>query len=72
MIHNKKFSLIENVEIIRKKASYLEEKAKKQERFIELNGGASRNQEEGEKMSSMLIDAIKAKLAILDSISADN
>jgi hypothetical protein len=72
MINNKKYSLIENVEMIKKKANYLEEKAKEEEKFIELNGGAGRNHQQGEKMSNMLIDAIKAKLAILDSISGDN
>ena len=72
MLNNKKYSLVENVEMIRKKANYLEEKAKEEEKFIELKGWARRNQEVGEKMSNMLIDAIKAKLAILDSLSVDN
>jgi len=72
MLKNKKYSLVENVEMIRQKANYLEEKAREEEKFIELSGGAGRNPDLGEKMSGMLIDSIKAKLAILDSIATDN
>jgi hypothetical protein len=69
MIKNDKYSLIENVEQIKIKAQMLEEQAKMKEKFLQLNGGAEKNPELGEDVSNMLIDAIKAKLTILENIS---
>ncbi len=69
MINNDKYSLIENVEQIKIKAHMLEENAKMKEKFIQLNGGTEKNPELGENVSNMLIDAIKAKLTILENIS---
>jgi hypothetical protein len=69
MINNGKYSLMENVEQIKIKANMLEEQAKMKEKFLQLNGGAEKNPELGENVSNMLIDALKAKLTILESIS---
>ncbi len=69
MINNEKYSLIENVEQIKIKANLLEEHAKMKEKFLHLNGGSEKNPELGENVSNMLIDAIKAKLTILENIS---
>ena len=69
MINNEKYSLIENVEQIKIKANILEEQAKMKEKFLHLNGGSEKNPELGENVSNMLIDAIKAKLTILENIS---
>jgi len=69
MINNDKFSLLENVEQIKIKANMLEQQAKMKEKFLQYNGGAEKNPEIGEDVSNMLIDAIKAKLTILESIS---
>lgn len=69
MINNEKYSLIENVEQIKIKANILEEQAKMKEKFLNLNGGSEKNPELGENVSNMLIDAIKAKLTILENIS---
>jgi hypothetical protein len=69
MISNNKFSLLENVENIKIKAQMLEDQARMKEKLLQHNGGAERNPELGEDVSNMLIDAIKAKLTILDSIS---
>ncbi len=60
---------MENVEQIKIKANMLEEQAKMKEKFLQLNGGAEKNPELGENVSNMLIDALKAKLTILESIS---
>ena len=67
MIKNNKNSLIENVEQIKMKAQELEEKAKMKEKLIHANGEI--NVEMQESVSGMLIDAIKAKLTILENIS---
>lgn len=69
MIVNNKYSLLENIEQIKIKAQLLEEQAKMKERLLHLNGGAHKNPEIGEDVSNMLIDAIKAKLTILETIS---
>ncbi len=69
MISNNKYSLLENVEQIKMKAQMLEQQAKMKEKLLQLNGGAQKNPEIGENVSNMLIDAIKAKLTILENIS---
>lgn len=69
MINNNKYSLLENVEQIKMKANLLEQQAKMKERLLHLNGGTQKNPEIGEDVSNMLIDAIKAKLTILENIS---
>jgi hypothetical protein len=69
MIKRNKYSLIENVEQIKMKAKKLEEQAKRKEQLILLNGGPEKNPELGDDVSNMLIDAIRAKLTILDNIS---
>jgi hypothetical protein len=70
MINNNKFSLYENVENIKLKAKLLEAQAKKKEQLLKLNGGTEKNPEIGSELSNMLLDAIKAKLTILENISA--
>jgi len=69
MINNEKYSLLENVEQIKIKANLLEQQAKMKEKFLQHNGGTEKNPEIGEDVSNMLIDAIKAKLTILETIS---
>ena len=69
MINNNKFSLYENVENIKLKAKLLEAQAKKKEKLLKLNGGTEKNPEIGSEVSNMLLDAIKAKLTILENIS---
>ena len=70
MINNNKFSLYENVENIKLKAQLLEENARKKEMILKLNGGTEKNPEIGSEVSNMLLDAIKAKLTILENISS--
>jgi hypothetical protein len=69
MINNKNNTLLDNVENIKIKAHQLEEQAKMKEKYLRYNGGAEKNPELGEDISNMMIDAIKAKLTILESIT---
>lgn len=69
MINNNKFSLFENVENIKLKAKLLENQAKKKEKLLKLNGGTEKNPDIGSEVSNMLLDAIKAKLTILENVS---
>jgi hypothetical protein len=69
MITNKKQSLLSNVEQVKIKANILEEKSKMKEKYLKYSGGAEKNPELSEDVSNMMIDAIKAKLTILESIA---
>ena len=59
-------NLVENLEKIRQKAEVLENQAKKNEKLLNTNGND--DIELQQKVSDCLIDAINAKLSILDSI----
>ena len=67
-IKNEKIGALEKRERVERKARMIEEQAKKKEQLYYLKGGAEKNVEMGEYVSDMFIDAIKAKLAILDNI----
>ena len=58
-------NLVENVEMIKQKAEHLEREAKMNEKLLNTNGNDVDLQQ---KVSNYLIDAIKAKLSILDNI----
>ena len=58
-------NLVENVEMIKQKAEHLESQAKMNEKLLNTNGDDVDLQQ---KVSNYLIDAIKAKLSILDNI----
>ena len=62
----KKGNLVENVEIIKQKAEYLEKEAKMKEKL--LNTNKENDIDLQQKVSNYLIDAINAKLSILDNI----
>jgi len=71
-LKNEKSSLIENVEKLKLKAKQIDEQAKRKEKLINLNGGTSKNPLESQEVSNMLIDSLKAKLAILEGVSKKN
>ncbi len=56
----------EKRERVERKARMIEEQAKKKEQLYYQSGGPDKNVEMGQYVSDMFIDAIKAKLAILD------
>lgn len=66
MLQNKNHSLRENIEEVKLKAHILEEQAKEKEKFLSLNGGIRHNNDLSEDVSAKLLDAIQAKLAILE------
>ena len=61
----------QNINNVKIKAKHLEEKAKMKEMQMSLNGGAGNNPELGEYVSNMYLEAIKAKLSILNSLQLD-
>ena len=69
IINNFEGNIIENVNNIKQKADYLEKEAYMKEKLLNLNGGIENNPELGQKVSSLLIDSIEAKLSILNKIT---
>eukprot|EP00830_Metopus_es_P012939 TRINITY_DN3032_c0_g1_i1.p1 TRINITY_DN3032_c0_g1~~TRINITY_DN3032_c0_g1_i1.p1 ORF type:complete len:617 (+),score=222.54 TRINITY_DN3032_c0_g1_i1:46-1896(+) len=67
-LQNNKLNPTEKYNRLVGKASLIEEKAKMKEKLLQAKGGAERNPEMGEFVSDMYLDAIKAKLAILEHL----
>ena len=70
MMKNNNNTLSDNIEMVKMKAAEIEGKAKMKEKLINVNGEV--NVKMQENVSGMLIDAIKAKLTILENISKHN
>ena len=68
MIKSKNGNIIDNVNSVKREAEYLEKEAEENEKLLKIKGGIVRNPELGEKISSLLIDSIQAKLSILNHI----
>ena len=66
-LNNNKLDANEKYSKLIGKASLIEERAKMEEKLLNVKGGAEHNPEMGEHISDMFIDAIKAKLAILEN-----
>ena len=47
----------------------IDKEAKRNEQFLRINGGIENYPEIGEKVSSLLVESIKGKLSILNTIS---
>jgi len=50
----------------------MDEIAKRKEVLMNLNGGSTKNPLESQEVSNLIIDSLKAKLAILDNVSKKN
>ena len=68
MIKSKNGNLIDNVNNVKREAEYLEKEAVENEKLLKIKGGIEKNPELGEKISSLLIDSIQAKLSILNHV----
>ena len=68
IIKNNKGNLIDNVNIVKREAEFLEKEAEEKEKLLKIKGGIEKNPELGEKISSLLIDSIQAKLSILNTV----
>jgi len=67
-IKDDRLTEVEKCEKIIEKAELIEKNAKMKEKVLELKGGAVKNYELGEFVSDMFLDAIKAKLAVLENL----
>jgi len=68
-MNNKDLNVNERFSRIFGKAKSIEESAKSQEKLLNIRGGAGKDTKLGEQVSDMFIDAIKAKLALLQNIN---
>ena len=62
-------SLLENIELVKRKADILDIEADKNEKLLNFNGGIGGNPKLGQKVSNLLLDSIQAKLSILNQIN---
>ena len=68
MLKNKKGNLFENVEKVQKKVEELENKAKMNEKLLQnTKGGVDIDLQQ--KVSGYLLDAIQAKISIIENIN---
>lgn len=67
-IHDKNLNSIEKYNKVVEKADLIEEQARRKEQMLRAKGGAEKDPDMGEVVSDMFIDAIKAKLAVLENL----
>lgn len=59
----------EKIENVKYECEKIDKEAKRNEQFLRINGGIENYPEIGEKVSSLLVESIKGKLSILNTIS---
>ena len=67
---NKTGNKFENIEVIQSKIKYIEEKAKRDEEILKLKGGSIKNPDLSNHLSDLLINSIKGKLSIIDTLKS--
>ena len=67
-LSNEKYSQKERFDLVREKARLIEENAKRKEKVITLRQKQATEVDDTLEVNDMLIDAVKAKLAILDQM----
>ena len=70
-MHNNKNSYAQNIIEVKNQAAQIEHQVKQTEKLIKIAGGASKVPEQSNILSKLKIDAIKAKLAILEGLSKE-
>lgn len=63
-----KKSYFYNIENVKSKTEFLEQQIKLKEKSLKYTGGIEKNPEECDRLLNFKIEAIKAKLAVLDNI----
>ena len=67
-IRDSSLNSIEKYNKVVEKANLIEEQAKRKEQMLKAKGGTEKDPDMGEVVSGMFVDAIKAKLAILENL----
>ena len=68
-IKNIKADKQRNMDSIKKQIEYLDEKYKMEKNLIKIKGGYLNNQELGNNINNMIINAIRGKLALIDNMN---
>ena len=68
-IKNMKADKQRNMDSIKKQIEYLDEKYKMEKNLIKIKGGYLNNQELGNNINNMIINAIRGKLALIDNMN---
>ena len=71
IISNPRGNKIENLQLVKNQVDLIEEKAHLQKELMRINGGYAKNPDIGDKVSDLLIDSIKAKLTIINTLKAN-
>ena len=66
-INDKSGSVTENINYVKEQTRIIDNKVKRKEQFLKLNGGVENSPEVGQEMSKLIIDSIGAKLSILNA-----
>lgn len=72
IVSNPKGNKIENLQLVKNQVDLIEEKAHLQKELMRINGGYGKNPDIGDKVSDLLIDSIKAKLTIINTLKGNN
>ena len=70
--NNQKANIYYDIQNYELKANQFEELARQNEELIKLTGGVEKNPELNDKVSNLMLNSVKAKLAILESIEENN
>lgn len=62
---------IQNLQVIKNKIDAIDEKVRLQKEFMRLNGGYEKNPDIGENIGNMIIDSIKGKLIIINTLKGN-
>lgn len=68
VIDNPKGNKLQNIQLIKAHSEVLEEKVKNKKAFLRINGGYEKNPQLGNSLGDLLIESIKAKMAIITNL----
>lgn len=61
--------MVENSEKVKESVRKIDEKVQRKEKLININGGFKNNPEDLKEITSLKVDSLKAKLALLENVS---
>ena len=71
LANNKSGNKIENIQIMKSKIDSIEENVRQKQEILKMNGGNSHNLDLANQITDLLIDSIKGKLTIIDTLKKE-
>jgi hypothetical protein len=68
LANNKSGNKIENIQIMKNKIDSIDENVRQKQEFLKINGGTIHNFGLANRITDLLIDSIKGKLTIIDTL----